>query len=366
MNIKKYLIAALGSLLMLNSCDNGDDFPPNGGDDPKYERTLMVCNEGGFMNDNASLSTYIPSTKRFKNNVFYDKNKIPLGDVLNSLTLHNEIGYAVVNNSGHIYAFDAYTYEIKGVIKGLTSPRYMYIINDQKAYVTDIASNAITIVNPETFQVTGSIDVGATTEQIAIRGNYAYVTNWSYGNKVFKVDLLSDAVVGTLQVTLQPNSIVTDKNGAIWVLSDGGYQGLEGQTKPAITIIEPESFVIQRVIEFPTITTSPCKLTINKDKDRLFFLNSGMGGYIPLDGGVYAMPISADRLPDVPIIPENGRVFYNYINDPFQQDEFYIAHSPTAGAPGEVERVQGDGKLIDHFAAGIFPGFMIFRDVKVE
>ncbi|EKC55090.1 hypothetical protein LEA_15530, partial [human gut metagenome] len=128
-------------------------------------RGLFISNEGNFTYGNASLSYYdithsaLVTNEDGSNDIFYSANGIPLGDVAQSAIVRGNTVYVIINNSGVIFAIDRRTAKITGTIRGLTSPRYMHFLSDTKAYVTDLYARAITIVNPESCQITGRIDV---------------------------------------------------------------------------------------------------------------------------------------------------------------------------------------------------------------
>ena len=118
-------------------------------------RGLFITNEGNFQYGNATLSYYDPDNKTVENELFYRANAMKLGDVAQSMTIRDGIGWIVVNNSHVIFAIDIETGKEIGRITNLTSPRYMHFLSDEKAYVTQIWDNKIFIVNPSTFEITG-------------------------------------------------------------------------------------------------------------------------------------------------------------------------------------------------------------------
>lgn len=144
-----------------------------------------------------------------------------------------------------------------GRITGLTSPRYIHFISDEKAYVTQIWDYRIFIVNPKTYQITGYIECPdmtmetGSTEQMVQYGKYVYVNCWSYQNRILKIDTTTDKVVDQLTVGIQPTSLVMDKNFKMWTITDGGYKGSPyGYEEPSLYCIDAETFKIEKQFKF--------------------------------------------------------------------------------------------------------------------
>ena len=97
-------------------------YPMPPGEEP--EGVFIVC-EGNFMYGNASLSFYLPSSGELQNEVFARANGMKLGDVAQSMTIHDGTAYIVVNNSGIVFGIDPETFRIERVIRGIGSPRYI-------------------------------------------------------------------------------------------------------------------------------------------------------------------------------------------------------------------------------------------------
>ena len=83
---------------------------------------LFITNEGNFQYGNATLSYYDPATKKVENEVFYRANAMKLGDVAQSMTIHNDLGWIVVNNSHVVFAIDLRTFKEVGRITNLIPP----------------------------------------------------------------------------------------------------------------------------------------------------------------------------------------------------------------------------------------------------
>ena len=181
------------------------------------ERGLFIVNEGMFQYGNATLSYYDPETKTVENEVFHRANAFKLGDVAQSMTLHNGVGWIAVNNSHVVFAVDPDTFREVGRITNLTSPRYIHFVSDEKAYVTQIWDNRIFIVNPKRYEITGYIECpdmtaeSGSTEQMVQYGKYVFVNCWSYQNRILKIDTETDRVVGQLTVGIQPASLAMDR-----------------------------------------------------------------------------------------------------------------------------------------------------------
>jgi DNA-binding beta-propeller fold protein YncE len=358
--MKRYLIILVVLVSVIVSCTKDPvetiyfDFTGNKG--------VYVLSEGNFMYGNSSLSFYDPLAKRVYNQVFQARNGAPLGDVAQSMLLWNNLGFIVVNNSGKIYVIDSKTAEFKGNISGLSSPRYVHVVDEQKAYVTDLYARAITIFNPETFQKTGTISVRNTntefkqhsTEQMVAYKNLVFVNCWSYDNKILVIDSNTDRLIDSLEVFKQPNSMVLDKYNKLWVLTDGGFEGSPyGYEQPGLLKIDAETREIERSFRF-ALGQHPQKLTINPTGDTLFYLNRH----------VWKMSVSEKRLPEQAFITsENTSLyggFYSLGIDPATA-EVYVGDAIDHRQNGIVRRYSQAGKLIDEFKVGISPGYFAFK-----
>lgn len=323
---------------------------------------VYIVNQGNFMYGNSSLSFYNPETRKVINHVFQARNGAPIGDVAQSMTIWNGLGFIVVNNSGKIYIIDTNTAEYKGSITGLSSPRYIHIINPEKAYVTDLYARKITIFNPSTFEITGVIPVSNSvseysqhsTEKMVQYKNEVFTNCWSYDNKILVINTDTDQLVDSIEVFKQPNSIVIDKDNKLWVLTDGGFEGSPyGYERPALVKIDAETREVERSFRF-ALGEHPISLCLNAGKDSLFFINRH----------VWKMAVTDRKLPDQPLITSSHTDiyggFYSLAINPMNS-EIYIGDAIDHAQDGMVYRYSPSGALIDEFKAGITPSDFAFK-----
>ena len=310
---------------------------------------VYILNEGNYSWTNASLSFFNTDSLIIYNHIFENANNTPLGDVGQSMVIMDSMAYIVLNNSGKIYLMNIFTNMFAGKITGLTSPRYISIINKNKAFVSDLYSMSLTIVNPTTMEHTGEIYLGVSSEQMLVIDNTLYVTSWSFNNKIFAIDILSDEVVDSLEVGLQPNSIVKDARGKLWVLCDGGFQGIPGgQERPSLSRINPETFTIEKTFLFEDINSSPIELSINSAGDKLYFIN----------GGILTMHIDDNVLPEQAFISAGDHNFYGLGID---ENVIYATDAGDYLSDGYLFRYLNNGSLLDSFQTGVVPGYIYFR-----
>lgn len=342
-----------------------------GGDDPKnpqeksIAKGLFVLNEGNYTNASSSLTFYDPEADTVENNLFYRVNLSPLGDVANSMMIDETGMYIVVNNSKYIYKVNPETMKYKAKLDGLTSPRHIISINKNKAYVSDQISAGLWVINPETMQKTGFVELGNTTEKIVRVGNEIVVTNWSNfyqpetsNSTIQFVNIETDELVATMDVAPEPNSIVLDKNNNIWVLCSGGYAA---PCEPALFCINPATRQVIKRFDFSE-GDYPSSLTIDNDKETLYFLGGGLGS---LD--LYKMSIDDEMLPIEEFISSQQSavssqqlVFYSVAVDP-ENGDIYITDVKNYMQNGDVLRFTSEGEYVTKFSAGMVPGTMMFN-----
>ena len=350
------LPAAVIFCVLITACENQ---PLDLGDEGfNFDRGVYIVNEGIFQSANSSISFYDPLTDSVYNNVFYRANQSPVGDVANSITLWQDDAYIVINNSGKIYRAGRTDMVYKGKVTGLTSPRYLAVVRSmqggEKAYVSDLYSGMIMVVDPLEVTVLDSIKISRaggrfSSEQMIVHDGKLYVACWSYGEQVLVIDTGTDMIVDSIQLGKQPNSMVLDKDGYLWVLSDGGYPFSPfGHEKASLSRVNLETNHAESMMVWDDIGASPIDLCVNSTGDSLYFISEG----------VYKVSLDMEGSGE-PLIREDGRAFYSLGVDPID-GHIYVGDAVDYQQDGWVFRYSSSGVLVDSFQAGVNPGHFCF------
>ena len=370
-----FLLLALATLLF--SCK--PDQPANPGT-ITIGSGMFVLNEGNFQFANSSLTFYDIEADTVVNDLFYKVNNAPLGDVAESMALVDGKLYIVVNNSKYIYKVDANTIVCDTTkpykLGGFYSPREIFFVAPDKAYVTDIVGTNIWIINPLEMKHTGTIAMGNTTEKMLRVGNELFVSNWSYYytdayshdsyHTVQVVDLNNDVKVADIEVGKEPNTMVVDKNGHVWVLCEGrswdeeyDAEGMPYGENPTLWEIDPMLRTAELRYEFvgpyeddDEIKGVASTLRANPAGDQFYMI---------YNNEVRRFDLATLSLSETfRIVPEPQGLFYNMVVES-RTGEIYIADAKNYMKNGTVYRYTSDGLLLASFEAGIIPSAMLFK-----
>lgn len=358
MKFKQFLIISLLGMLTF-SCiqDDMDDMKDDENDTSSNEK-VFILNEGAFSANNASLSVYYPDSQNLVKEVFSAMNGFPLGDVAQSMKIIDDsLLWIVVNNSGKIEVANANSAKSIETIEGFTSPRELLKFNDDKVYVSDLISSRLNIVDISTMEKSGSIDLTHPVEEIVKHNNQQIIAaGWSGNNQLYKIDVNTEAIIDSLEVTYEPNSLEYDDEGNLWVMCSGGYVGSDYREEPKLLKVDPATMTIEDSFSFSSSDHYPTEMEYSKSEDALYYLLGSNGG--DTDLGVYKFSIDNNNLPTQPLIPRNtdGR-FYKLIMG--REGTIWVTDGGDFSSPGTVYHYDNNGNNIEEFNAGIAPNAVL-------
>jgi YVTN family beta-propeller protein len=201
-------------------------------DDPMPEKKsvvptsgVFILNQGSWGENNAGLSYY-----DFKTGEIYpDITDVPLGDTGQDLIIYGNKLYISVNGSGVIFVIDLQTAETLKKIE-TTSPRSLTSY-DGKIYASTYDGNVVRI-DTTTLSIEATTKVGANPEGIAAVNGKLYVANSNglnhpnYDNTISVVDIATFKETKKIIVGLNPNCVMADDYGDIYVSYKGNYNDI--------------------------------------------------------------------------------------------------------------------------------------------
>lgn len=309
---------------------------------------VFIINEGNFMGGNGSLSFYSYDSLKIYNDLFLNANGRPLGDVPNSIAISGERIYIVVNNSGKIEVVDRNTMESVKTITGLSAPRHISIISNSKAYVSSMYSDSLSVIDLTNNTVSGYINIRRTSEAITVLRNRAFIANWIGGREIMVINTDIDKVVDSVEVAVEPESMVIDKDKALWVLCNGGWMR---NNYAELINVNTSTYDIERRLVFPSKLASPSCLQSDGDGSTLYYLETGVKK-IKTDAASITSAVS--------LIPETAHFFYKMAVNPVNGDVL-VTDAVDYQQKGHLLIYDSAGRLKADEKADIIPGMMYFR-----
>lgn len=299
---------------------------------------VYITNEGNYGSNNASVSLYDLGNGNLHTDIYKTQNNnAALGDVCQSIKKINNFYYLVVNNSGKIVVVNADDFKFKTAITGLNSPRYILPVSPNKAYVSDLYANSISIIDLNSNVKTGSIACSGWTEQMVMLYNKAFITDMK-SNYLYVANTITDQISDSVLVGPNAGSLVIDKNSKLWVLSAGNSTAT---TSGKLSRINPITLQVELSLNFGS-SDSPGSLCINIAKDNLYFLNTH----------VYSMNISDASLPTVSFVSGSGHTFYSIGINTITND-IYVSDAIDYIQKSTIMIYNPSAQLINSFKAGI-------------
>jgi DNA-binding beta-propeller fold protein YncE len=328
------------ALVLLSACKKDDD-SSGGAVLPASNSSVLISCEGSFGAGNASISSYDSGTQEVVLNAFEAVNGYGPGDVMQSLTEYMGQLYMVMNGSAKIEVASASTLQAESPINGTISPRKLLPVSDSKAYVSNLFSNEVQVIDLSSKVVSGSIDVGGWSEGMVLIGDEAFIAR-NNGSELIVVDVITNEVIDSVEVGLGPIDVVQDVNGDIWVLGFG-FDASFNVIDAHLSHLDPETRAIIGTYEIPQPWSYKMALAVSKAGNRLFVLNNK----------VYQMGI-LDSAVDSEALIDNGNSNYGIGVNPVSGD-IYVGYAPDFSSEGRVYRYASDGTFLDDFEVGIAP-----------
>jgi hypothetical protein len=348
----RLVLLGILSLFVVFSCKKDDNITLTG----VWKDCVFVVNEGQYQSGVGTVMAFNRNTKEISGDLFETVNGRPLGSVVQSMYVKDNLGFIMVGNSLKIEVVTLEDFKSVATIDdSLSMPRYM-VIKDNKAYVS-CWQNLINVIDLNNYQVIDSIHVGNGPDEMAISGEFLYVVNsggFLTDSTVSYFNINNKEIIGRIEVGIRPSGIVKDHAGKLWVLSSGnGWNGYPDgtDTKGKLVCIDPSSNLITVQLDFPETDKHPDQLIISGDGKTLYYA---------YPDGIYRVSADDPSLATEPFIPSSV-MYYALGYDPVM-NMIYASNPLDYAQNGIIQRFDAySGSAVDSFEGGVIPTFFWFN-----
>lgn len=339
----------------LMACKKLEETQPDIVEQVRVAEGAFVVNEGTFGWNNASLSYIQLNDEAISNQVYEGKNNKPLGDIFQSMIIHNDLGYLAIDQADAIKVIDINTLVETTVITGLNSPRYMLVDEaNQILWVTQYNKINLVGLNLTTYEKVYEIDlpdydipnipVVSGSDEMALWQNKLFVSNFRRPY-VYQINAANAVVEDSLLVGYAAYSLTLDNLDNLWVATSGDFNK---NTSAQITCINLlNNMVVDSKVD---ANNGFSDITFNSKDNTILVLNNGVKK-VELQSNA----ISLSTL----IEPVNNGSFYG-LDVNLQNGEIWTTNPLDFQQQGLVYHYSGEGVLKNTYLAGFGPNALVF------
>ncbi len=349
--------------LSIASCQFEDEAPPEQSSFDDYIDGYFVVNQGSDLNETGSLSFVYYDDNIILNTIYQDKNQLALGKNPQSISVHNNKAYLVVGGDNEVKIADAISLIREAWISGFENPKYFLGISDTKGYVSqqgaDGTNSSIAVVDLVSQSVSKTIPVGMGASRMVLADGKVFLCNsggLDDNNTLSIINSSTDSKESDMILGYNPNSIVKDKNGKVWVLcggkkvydADGDIIPTES-TPGSLHRINPSSMDIETTMEFADLENAPRSLCTNNPNQTLYYIS---GNYI------YSQDADSDNLDEETVLLGN---FYSIGIGPNSESVFVTKPGDFSSRGNIIQYSLSTGEVENQSTVGIGPIDFLFR-----
>jgi len=347
--MKKTLILIFTFLFLFWGCENSTETEPI----VELNKAVIVVSEGGFAQNNSSVTSYSIEEKTTQNDIYFAANSSSLGDTGNDLVIAGDNGFIAVTGSNKIEVVNANDFKSVGTIDftEFGGPRKI-AISGNTGYAT--TSNSMLVkFDISTFAVLDTMTIGFKPEGIVSAGGKLFIaiSGWGAGTIVTVVDESTFQIVKNISVKVNPTNVVSDGSD-VFVISTGTYAFAGGDGMGMVTKIDATSLTVLDTLQ---IEKNPGRVALGNDEE-LFLIN---GDGIVHIGGATMSIITSTLISAADV----NNVYYSIYSVGYDQDNdlLYLGNPKDYSQNGDVAIFNLSGTEEGRFDVGINPGTIVFK-----
>jgi len=242
------------------------------------------------------------------------------GQIPNRIYAHQEKIYVLDSGTSDIKVINPMTDEVIRtiVLKPGANPYEMVFVGHDKAYVSNWVANSVSVVDIQSGETVGEIEVGKGPEGLLLVNNQAMVANTGYSGwglpyeqgSVSVIDILADSVMHTIPVPTNPQDLALAPDGRVHVLCTGNYDDVSGKIA-VIDLYTGPFWDTPAVIDTIEIGGSPGDLAITPNgKAYCIAWGDGEHGFLT-SYDAFSGQIYHDARDPILVGPNAGQVLYD-------------------------------------------------------
>ena len=211
------------------------------------------------------------------------------------------------------------------------------------AYITSY-DGTVGVMDTTALTISNYVTVGRSPEQLAVANGKLYVANSGgldypdYDKTVSVIDLVSFAVTKTLTVTVNPQYVVADSYGNVYVLSGGDYNTI----KPSLAIIDAGTDAVKSQADFDAGYMSI-------QGDNIYFITA--------EGKIEIYNAKSQAVTNAAFVSDGTAITTPYsVTADGTTGEVFVTDAKDFSSNGEVFAFDKTGKKEYSFTVGISPG----------
>ena len=269
--------------------------------------------------------------------------------------------------AGYVAKFDTSTGKVTAKVRVEVNPYELLLSRDLKhLFVSNWASNSVSVIDVESNQVVRTIAVGANPNDMYLAKDGRLYVSCGNSNSVWVIDTakmravhqINTAMYANAPIGSTPNALIADKEEKMLFVANA-----DNNTVAVINIAEAEEYNIMGFI--PT-GWYPTSLELSPDGKKLYIGNSkGLGGYSNVRGP--GSPLASDGSTEgkgsvkqlmkgtIEIVELSNlkNEIRNYtqqamLNSPYRDEQRSLAVAPRTAAKTIIPREVGVGSPIKH------------------
>ena len=343
-NLFFYLLA----ISIFLACSSDDDQETNTID---YSNGSFILNQGVFDSGSGTIN-FLDQEGNYSEGIFSSSNEnLPLGNVVQSMIIHNGMAFISINNGQKIVACNTNDFKLEYELENIDLPRFFVEADNDHIIFSNWGENgtngSIQKINTRTGNITLAKNIGGAPERLLTHGNKLYVTmsrGFGRDNRLLIYDMVTFDFLKELNVGDDPNAIAIDDDENIWVVAGGhtDWDNPENSTPALLTKI-----VRDEVVDTLHINAGANSIAINKTNNELLYLSWA---------GLFSVDISNLESHEM-----KYPGFYYALSRNKLLDETWLADAKDFTSNGEVIRLDNSYNKIDSLVTGIIPGDFYIR-----